>query len=326
VPRDALILLLGLQAVLSVASQVLRELGLVGPGDALRYYINITTGDSLSIAAFVDDERFYQLKASEFIDLGKQYDDYRRAWSDYSAYVPRPLGYCARDGWSIMVSEGVPHVAIRRADVLRSRWRGAGDLAAQLWTYFGSRPCHGDVLSENDGQDALVSRLAAHFSSSGLSRVADACITQATALGIESMATRPQHGDFVLNNIGRAGDRLVVFDWEDYGKVSLPGLDIFTLCFSMLEGAGDALHSMMRPDIRLAPAAAVFLERACGGQGIDLAMFRRLAPFYLLVFLYLKRNYGASVQHRLTALLSKLCSAGEPGTASFPLEQPARGC
>jgi hypothetical protein len=317
---------LGLQAVLSVASQVLRELRLIGPGDRLRYYINITTGDSLSVAAFIDDARFYQLKASEFIDLGKQYDAYRRAWSDYPAYVPRPLGYCARDGWSIIVSEGVPHVAVRRTDVLGSLWRGAGDLAAQLWAYFGSRPCHGDVLSEHDGQDALVSNLAAHFSSSAMSRVADACIAQAIALGIEAMAKRPQHGDFVLNNIGRAGDRLVVFDWEDYGKVSLPGLDIFTLCFSMLEGAGDALHAMMRPDFRLAPAAAVFLERACGGQGIDLAMFRRLAPFYLLVFLYLKRNYGASVQHRITTLLSKLCSAGEPSTASFPLEQPARGC
>jgi thiamine kinase-like enzyme len=39
----------------------------------------------------------------------------------------------------------------------------------------------------------------------------------------------PQHGDFVHNNLGRARDTLYVFDWEDYGKVCLPGFDLAML-------------------------------------------------------------------------------------------------
>lgn len=41
-------------------------------------------------------------------------------------------------------------------------------------------------------------------------------------------------------------------------------------------------------------------------------------PFYLLIFLYLKRNYGVPVQNRLGQLLGRLDA---PGPAS--LAQPA---
>lgn len=50
----------------------------------------------------------------------------------------------------------------------------------------------------------------------------------------------------------------------------------------------------------------------------DQSAFRESVPFYLLLFLYLKRNYGVPVQNRLGQLLGRLDA---PGPAS--LAQPA---
>jgi hypothetical protein len=298
---------LGVQAVLSIVGQALEEMSLAKSRASLRYYINITTGDAMSIAAFVDDERFLQVKVSEFLDLSEQYERYVQAWTDYPSFVPRPLGHRARNEWNMMVTEGVHHVVIRRSEVLRPRWRGAGVLQQQLWSYFASRRSQSDAVAAPQEQSELLDRLAAHFDSSPLARVANTCITRAVALGAESIPGRPQHCDFVRNNIGRAGSRLVVFDWEDYAKISLPGLDICTLCLSLLGGGDDAVRAMMLSERGGLDAAGVaFLEQACKGQGIEPALFRRLVPLYLLVFLYLKRNYGPSVRQRIAALLFAL--------------------
>ena len=38
-----------------------------------------------------------------------------------------------------------------------------------------------------------------------------------------------QHGDLVINNLGRAARGMVIFDWEDFGRVTLPGFDVARL-------------------------------------------------------------------------------------------------
>jgi hypothetical protein len=298
---------LGIQTVLRCVGRALEELNLVGSGAALRYYINITTGDAMSLAVFVDDERFFQVKVSEFLDLRQQYELYCRAWRDYPAFVPRPLGYRVLDEWNLMISEGVHHVAIRRSEVLRPRWRGAGVLPHQLCAYFdGGRDSSEGPAGQRE-QAELLSRLAAHFGASPLARVADGCLTRAVALGVESIPERRQHCDFVRNNLGRAGSRLVVFDWEDYATINLPGLDVCTLCLSLLGGGVEAVSAMMLSGRGGLDAGEVaFLRRACERQGIELEVFRQLVPLYLLVFLYLKRNYGSSVRQRIADLLCGL--------------------
>ena len=53
----------------------------------------------------------------------------------------------------------------------------------------------------------------------------------------------------------------------------------------------------------------VFIDRACGLQGIDRGVFGRLMPLYLIVFLYLKRNYGVAIRERIGDLLRQISAA-----------------
>ena len=279
-------------------------------GGAPRCYINITTGESLSISAFVSDTVFFQIKASEFMDLIPQYGAYCRAWDDFPALVPRPLGHSARNGWSIMVTEGKHHVMARAAELLPAANHEPGTLARGLLNFFETSARHAGNHPFVDAADDLDGGLTAHFESSPMSRVASYWIEQSRESGLHAMAAVPQHGDFVFNNLASSAGRLVVFDWEDYGRCCLPGLDIFTLCLSLLEEKVAALRAMM--DGAEAPHSPVehLLRHACEIQKIPLPLFRRLVPFYLLVFLYLKRNYGVSVQQRMSALLVQLTPAG----------------
>jgi len=86
----------------------------------------------------------------------------------------------------------------------------------------------------------------------------------------------------------------------------LPGLDILTLYVSLLAEDVDALYRLVDKNTEPKRDTEVFLRAACEAQGIELTKFRRLVPFYLLVFLYLKRRYGSRVQDRFRNLLQTL--------------------
>jgi Phosphotransferase enzyme family len=296
--------------MLKRVAQVLQELGLITPGARLRYYIDLTTGDSLAISAFDDQARFFQVKASEYVNLRAHYERYCAASGDFGAFVPRPLGYREYDGWSIMVTEGVRHTLARPERVLRGESKSASRLNRQLCDFLHCASRAGadaSAAAGGDGRRGWLAALRAHFELTPLARTATVCIRHAQALGVESLHAIPQHGDFVFNNLGWADDKLVVFDWEDYRKVWLPGLDIFTLVMSLFQEDIDALREVV--DARGGRHHAQlegFLQRACEAQGIEPALFRGLVPLYVLVFLYLKSNYGVQVQERMTSLLLQL--------------------
>ena len=58
-----------------------------------------------------------------------------------------------------------------------------------------------------------------------------------------------------------------------------------------------------------------FIDRACSLQGIDRSVFGRLIPLYLVVFLYLKRNYGVAIRERIGDLLRQISAANGPDSA-----------
>lgn len=292
--------------MLKLVDQTLQELGLMSGGSVPRYYINITAGESLAISAFVSDTLFYQVKASEFIDLGAQYQAYCRAWEDFQALVPHPLGLVAREGWSIMVTEGKHHAMADPADLLSVARERTPALGRQLFEFFEASARRAGHHPWSDDSDRFDAELTAHFSAGALARVASYWLEQSRQSGIHAMARVPQHGDLVFNNLASSNGRLVIFDWEDYGRCCLPGLDIFTLCLSLLEEDLDGVRAMADPAAGRASPVDPLIRRACEIQSIPLPMFRRLVPFYLLVFLYLKRNYGAPIQRRLEALLLQL--------------------
>jgi len=98
-----------------------------------------------------------------------------------------------------------------------------------------------------------------------------------------------QHGDLVLNNFGCAERGMIIFDWEDFGRVTLPGFDVALMIYSCLR------HDMARIE-RLFETGeprhmGEILSHFCAGE-IDKDLFRRLLPIYYGAFQELKRSLG----------------------------------
>jgi hypothetical protein len=292
--------------VLNRVGRALAELGLAGDPKSHRYDVNITTGDALSIAVFLPGGRFVQVKASEFVDLSATHDACLAAWQRFPHLVPRPLGHRIVDGWSIFVSEGVPHSSLRRTDVVHPLWRRPTALGRELLAYFAACTAAPGPRAAYCGHAPLLARVAEHFGTSPLAPVAREYLDAALAAKVESMPVHLQHGDFVMNNLGRAKRRLVVFDWEDHGQVGLPGFDLGTFTLSLLVFDSGSMRALIYPAARRASPVDAFLDAACREQALDPAVFRRLLPAYLLVFLYLKRKYGQGVQDRIAGVLWSL--------------------
>ena len=292
--------------MLKAVADVLLELGLRQPQSHLAYHINITSGESLAVSVFASKQQFFQVKASEFSDLRGQYERYCRASHDFASFVPRPLGYRARDGWSIMVSEGVQHTPVHAGGSRPGR-KIESTLFDPALNFFKVGAQHA-APNASGSHGELFRELARHFDATPFAAIAVRAIQSARSLGADSWGRLPQHGDFVINNLGHSSRGLVVFDWEDYGQIELPGFDIFTLVLSLLPESVDGLRSVMGssvPDRHL----DVFIDRACGLQGIDRSVFGRLIPLYLIVFLYLKRNYGVAIRERIGDLLRQISAA-----------------
>jgi hypothetical protein len=134
---------------------------------------------------------------------------------------------------------------------------------------------------------------------------------------LECLGSIRQHCDLVPNNIGVSlTGELVVFDWEDFGKVCLQGLDLCTLYVSCLGlEAGAVLAG--RSDV-VAEQGAKIVKPACDALNIDISLFWRLIPLYLLAFLFLKKAYATDVRTRIDTLLSQVTSIGSDGWPSAP--------
>ena len=98
-----------------------------------------------------------------------------------------------------------------------------------------------------------------------------------------------QHGDLVLNNFGCAERGKIIFDWEDFGRVTLPGFDVALMIYSCLR------HDMARIE-RLFETGqprhmGEILSHFCAGEA-DRDLFRRLLPIYYGAFQNLKSSLG----------------------------------
>jgi hypothetical protein len=145
--------------------------------------------------------------------------------------APTPLFFDTVDGFGVMgmtavpgkpLAEwntrvaGLPSIVARLIAFHTSVRRGPMDLARSLRCFSEPFEAIGRL-----GHDASVER-------------AVAAIGQSLAPSFQEsvLPAIPQHGDLCFNNILVAGDRITVVDWEEFGRVFLPGYDLFCLLLS----------------------------------------------------------------------------------------------
>lgn len=290
--------------MLNIVGDVLAELNINPTHAPIHYYINISTLHTISISAYLDANTFYQIKASEFVNLSPQFDTHSRAWTKYSNFVPEPLGYREREGWSIIVIQGVQHVPFHLERALQGQRALEGALQ-DLYLYFDTCGQPQSVGINIESHDNFLTTLERHFLNTSRAALAAKWISIARSMGVESLRFSNQHGDFTENNIAYSGERLIIFDWEDYGACKLPGLDLISLIFSVCPTIESILELTRAKDESQRPID-IFIRRVCRSFGFDMQFFQQLFPFYLLTLLYSKRNYGHPLQARIDSLLDRL--------------------
>ena len=281
----------------------LRQFGAIGPEETPRYHIGLTRGDTLWLDAYRADGRYFHAKVAEYVTLHEEERTYREAFAVFREFMPAPIGYAVHPPWEIFVAEGVDHEGLP-GDVLDGRMR-ARTARTELYQYFATSTVARGTAQSAEGVDALLRRLRRTFDASPFAPLLAPWDADEGRRELEALGAIPQHGDFVANNIGMRGSRLVVYDWEDYGKVSLPGFDLCTLAMSLAE-ASWGQGAFGAPGPRRERLCA-FLAPACRALGLTLDAFWRLVPLYLLAFLDLKQTYAAGIRTRVEDLLRPFC-------------------
>jgi hypothetical protein len=295
--------------VIAHLSAALAEFDLIPPGKRLRYFINLTTGEAMSISAFLEgQDRFFQVKVSESAEIELEYSTYRNAWTDFADFVPRPIGYTKRERWHMMVSEGIRHTPLPLRMISAFDDAAPEGPIADLLRFFAAG--RERMRSDADSHRALFDLVAKHFALTPIAALSQHWLERCARQGAFDLPVVAQHGDFVLNNLALSGTSLIVFDWEDYGRTTLQGLDLATLAISVWGYHPTVIRDLSDPKASLPPPMEAFLRRACSQCGVEFDLFRLQLPLYVLVFLYLKRNYGSGLKERLSNLLQHM-SANE---------------
>lgn len=123
-----------------------------------------------------------------------------------------------------------------------------------------------------------------------------------------------QHGDFAVNNLAiDSNSHVVLFDWEDYGKINYPFFDLASFMFSnaLVQAKMEALSK--NPNVFFDIPGARIATRACLKQGMSIKSFLKYFPFFIMLFIYLKQNlgYGDYIVNWLKKFLDQVSKSNE---------------
>lgn len=286
---------------------VLHDHGWFDTEQPFEYSVNLTRGACVWLLLTRQGRSEQYVKFSPFPLLAQEAQRSREASARYPAFAPRFVGHVQTEGLDVLTCKAVEALGVTSHDVHRSA-RGAA-LLRHLEAYFeaariaSQAPAPAVALPPGVHNGDLEVPLAQYFQQGPLSTLAQRWLTGPAMSLAQSLPEMPQHGDLVLNNVGVCDlQRIVLFDWEDFGVSSLPGLDLFTFELSLADDPAKLL------DMRRTETVAVHRHKlaACRAIGLELADFHALTPVYALVFRYLKRNYGPWVRERMDRLLLSL--------------------
>jgi hypothetical protein len=283
----------------------LREHGLVRGNCSI---CNVIIGRSFIFEIFQRPSSYLVIKASKSADLQREFECQATSYSALPEFVPEPIAFGASRGLFLLASQGVPHVRLTMRSVRRSADRlseGIGEYVRRSAAAFThTEPCseHPEELEKiiGDLQDLeLAAVLRCHMQRLDMER-------------LRLLPHTRQHGDLVANNIGLTRRTPVLFDWEDFGRVQLPGFDVALLLVSFLNFDAVRLkHWFERNEPRELDG---IVTTAVDHLGIGRSTLWMWLPVYLAHFLHLKTAFGyrTAIRDQVRGLLEDLCQRTRP--------------
>ena len=289
--------------MLALIADELRGHGLLGAGDEADFDISPVNAQALNIAAHARSGASFQIRVKKSSVRPDEYRNWLEAWQAFPQHAPQPLFHHVEGDWDLIAMRGVPHRPVSPGDLARDR----GGLVGQIVGYLEASARGAQTPAPGESHRMFLQSVLGRATSAGNAKVVQEWMVNRELEGLSSIR---QHGDFVVNNLGCTVSGLVVFDWEDFGEVAIPGLDLCTVLASdagfdpaLLRAISDGRPGVPRPYSEL-------LDRGCPAIGLTPDLFRRLVPLYLAVFLDLKRDYGLKIAGLVETALHGI---GTPG-------------
>ncbi|MBN9460776.1 MAG: hypothetical protein J0H00_06055 [Burkholderiales bacterium] len=283
--------------MLDIVFESLKSSGLIRADARFRYNVGLTLGDVLHLAVRCEDDRYYHIRLSEQFDLAQEYASSLRAYERFPEFVPQPLAYLHHRNMQWIVTTGVRAKPVIEEDLLRLR-RNSSLHRGLIGFFLRAREQAGEPYSKDDAF-GLIEGIDSRFSETELSNT---CSRVTGSIDIDSLTTlshAPQHGDFSVNNLALGKLGLTVFDWEDFGRVTLQGFDLAILVSSMMRFEPMRLEELRATDGLKPNDDLGWIGDACIALGIDFGRFRKMLPLYLLQFLMLKDLYSRPIRRRV---------------------------
>lgn len=265
--------------------------------------INVTLGRSLILETVDTTGAHLVTKLNPNNSLVDEFSALEQAHLKMPEIVPRPMLVGTLPAGHVLVMAGVRFRPLRLQRMLPLEKFVVSDLRrffhAQNEYFRCSRGAgkHSDLLAES----------FENLSDPEIRRTLTRYLTRVASSHIDQLPHVRQHGDFVRNNIGVAREHIAVFDWEDFGKVTLPGFDAVMLIVSCLRHDVDAIEyffQLGRPRFlnRILEDIAVYLH-------IDRKTLRTLLPIFYGKFLALKESgdYGRRIAEIARGNIVRLC-------------------
>lgn len=235
------------------------------------------------------------------LNLDTEYQALTQAGALLPGRVPETITLYEYEGWQVLVTEAIEHVRVTPWELEQPAASVRDDLIVFLEAMSSGLR---NASCTTTPHQLYLEELCAEF--------ADYPCVQARASWLRGPGTQvlaalpqvPQHCDFVAMNFGRDDEGLVFFDWEDFGKVSLPGLDLATLVFSSLDNDIEKMVAFVAEP----GSVGIYPVVSAGCRLYDLSEqdFLHLMPFYVAAFLRLKRSRHPAIQQVLSSLLHAL--------------------
>jgi len=281
--------------MLSAARGALVAASLIAEDDPLPPFAARMSGN-LTLLVYPDARSFYVVKVGVMLDLAREHEGLARGSEAMPGSVPRPLTLAECEGLQVLVATGIDHRPLdprARADDAELLVSGLDE----FWTIGASAPRTTQSIGAqaHDALDRLGRRVPA-FDAQRYRASLEVRLPQLRAIA--------QHGDFALNNLGRTRDGLAIFDWEDYGRVSVAGYDLATLLLSLAGFDARRLARALGSD----SLEAAIARRACERLGMTTTALVELLPLYLALFIEAKSSnaYGPEVAGRAIDALASL--------------------
>lgn len=266
------------------------------------YTISVVNDRILNVRARTSPTSFYHVRMKLAGTLPEEYGRHNDAYAEYPERVPQPLGRTVNDEWDISVFQGIEHRRVSPGDI----GSGRASLIPQIVEFFDTSGRAAAVSNSAVSHQELLSALRDQTNDAVCRDILSHAIESRC---VEQLPSIRQHGDLVTVNLGISDSGLVIFDWEDFGRITLPGLDLCTIIASDLQFDANELRILADSTGTPRSSYARLLSGSCPALGLSPHIFRELLPLYLVVFLCLKSepgNYGDAIANAVRRVVHEV--------------------